>query len=136
MGDRGQVLMKPSGVYLYTHWGGYHLIKDVFTAINKGWRWDQDDYLCRIIFDEMKRKGDDQPPEWSHGPPHAMTDMGETGFGIGTIEHADAYITVVVDVEKQAVTLMDYDKAYASYEFKDLAGLKVSDEGVIEKVDA
>jgi hypothetical protein len=35
MGDRGQVLIKPLGVYLYTHWGASELGKAVQTALKK-----------------------------------------------------------------------------------------------------
>lgn len=71
MGDRANVqinYLHGPPVYLYTHWGGYTLPLVVQRALAKGWRWDDDAYLARIIFDEM-----------THGE-HGL----ETGFGIST----------------------------------------------------
>lgn len=73
MGARAQVHIEENGVYLYTHWGASGLITDVAQALKKKWRWNDPDYLTRIIFDYMV--GD----EWGT----------ETGFGIGTQENGD-----------------------------------------------
>jgi hypothetical protein len=89
MGDRGQVLMKNSGVFLYTHWGACDLIAGVQRAIAKKLRWDDEEYLTRIIFDEMI--GEEQGKE--------------TGFGIGTIKHDDIWLLIVVDCDKKEVTI-------------------------------
>ena len=51
MGDRGTVEIH--GVYLYTHWGASDLIDVVREALAKKWRWDDESYLARIIFDTM-----------------------------------------------------------------------------------
>ena len=54
MGDRGQILIKDSGVYLYTHWCGYELQGVLKTALERGEeRWDDPEYLTRIIFCQM-----------------------------------------------------------------------------------
>jgi len=93
MGDRGQVLIKPLGVYLYTHWGASELGKTVQTALKKGWRWDDSEYLTRIIFDVMVDK-----------------DQGnETGYGIGTYLHSDIYKLVEVDTDNQTVSIKHID---------------------------
>jgi hypothetical protein len=73
MGDRGQVLIKDEGVYLYTHWGAASLIYRVQEAIAKKTRWNHPEYLARIIFDSMKGNDTDS----------------KTGFGIGTGRHND-----------------------------------------------
>ena len=90
MGDRGQV--KINGVYLYTHWGATNLVEDVQRAIAKKWRWGDDEYLARIILDEIV--GDEQKTE--------------TGYGIGTTEHNDIWrlITLVNNV----IVVKDNDK--------------------------
>jgi len=87
MGDRGQVLILPDKVYLYTHWGASDLEKTVQEALNHNWRWDDSEYLARIIFDTMI--SDDQG--------------NETGFGIGTSLHTDVYKLVTVDCKNQTV---------------------------------
>ena len=51
MGDRGFV--KINGIGIYTHWGATELEQTVARALNKKWRWDDENYLARIIFDEM-----------------------------------------------------------------------------------
>jgi len=93
MGDRGQVLIKDTGVYLYTHWGASALEKVVMQAIAKKWRWNDEEYLTRIIFDEMTKGQRDQ----------------ETGFGIGTGEHGDIWKLVTVNCKDQTVTLRGED---------------------------
>lgn len=93
MGDRGQVLIKDE-VYLYTHWSGTELQQDVRNALAKRWRWDDPEYLARIIFEEMI--GD------SAGE--------ETGFGIGTGIHGDIeHPLIIVDCKNQKVILKDME---------------------------
>ena len=72
MGERGQI--KINGVYLYTHWGGYHLKNILQESLKKKWRWGDEEYLARIIFDVMV--GDDC----------GKTD---TGNGLGITKHGD-----------------------------------------------
>jgi len=87
MGDRGQVLILPDKVYLYTHCTAYNLPKTVQEALNHNWRWTDSEYLARIIFDTMV--GNDQG--------------NETGFGIGSQLHTDVYRLVTVDCQNQTV---------------------------------
>lgn len=95
MGDRGQVLVKPSGIYLYTHWGATDLHKDVKSAIQRSHdRWDDEEYLTRVIFCEMIRNDL----------------MGTSGYGIGTSYHGDAYRVVEVDTAKQKVSVNNADE--------------------------
>ena len=53
MGDRGEVYIKDENVRLYTHWNAHELIENVKLALRKKWRWDDPQYLSRIIFDVM-----------------------------------------------------------------------------------
>ncbi|MDH2900563.1 MAG: hypothetical protein PXY39_06285 [archaeon] len=105
MGDRGQVLIKDSGVYLYTHWTATSLGKDVAKALTRGYdRWDDHEYLARIIFCEMVSG--------------SLMDI--LGFGIGTQQHWDVWRLITVDVEHQTITEsvypFDYVKPY-SFEY-------------------
>lgn len=90
MGDRGQIAVVhgEGAVYLYSHWGGTELAAVLRSALLKKWRWDDNEYLTRIIFDEMV--GDSQGSEMS--------------YGIGLIPHGDIeHALLVVDTTQQAV---------------------------------
>jgi hypothetical protein len=106
MGSRGQVCIKEShnsnGVWLYTHWGADELILTVQRALKKQWRWGDDEYLARIIFDEMVAG--------EHGE--------ETGFGIGLSQHADVWRVIEVDCKTQQVTIRDHGETPRYYPFK------------------
>mgnify|MGYP001600953658 CR=1 FL=1 len=92
MGERGQVHIKPSGVYLYTHWGADELISNVRDALAKKWRWNHPEYLTRIIFDMMKE-----------------TDVtSETGYGIGTKLHGDTKVLVEINCENKTIKAIKY----------------------------
>jgi hypothetical protein len=106
MGDRGQVYVKDSGVYLYTHWSATELVDVVKRAIAKRWRWNDDEYLTRIIFEEMTKGERDT----------------ETGYGIGTGKHSDVWRFITVDCSKQLVTVEDEGEAPMEYTFEYIAG--------------
>ena len=91
MGDRAQVLIEDVGVYLYTHWYGEDLPEIVRVALSKRWRWNDPEYLARIVFSEMIK---DEIFE-------------ETGYGIGTSQHGDVSRIVTVNCGEQTVTLLD-----------------------------
>jgi hypothetical protein len=74
-------------VYLYTHRGSLEIETTIQNALAKRWRWDDPEYLARIIFDMMTT---------------GMRDR-ETGFGISTAMHEDLDALCVVDVPKQQV---------------------------------
>lgn len=62
MGDRANVYVHQGttpGVYLYTHWRGTELPDIVRRALAHGERWSDDQYLARIILDEMTGARDD-----------------------------------------------------------------------------
>lgn len=79
MGNRSQVAIKynsskTSKVYLYSHWGGKSIYRDIARALNRAPdRWDDDEYLARVIFSIMIE--DDV--------------KGTTGYGIGVSMHGD-----------------------------------------------
>lgn len=87
MGDRGQVFVKDVGVYLYTHWGATGLVEVVREAIARRLRWDDPEYLARIVFCEMV----------------AGHERDETGFGIGSHVHEDVWRLVELNCEGQMV---------------------------------
>lgn len=104
MGDRGQV--KINGVYLYTHFGASELIKDVQIALAKRWRWNDLEYLARIIFDEMK--GDDF--------------ITETGYGIGTKLHGDVWRLIEVNKNEIIVWDISYTKKLKKKRIQEFKG--------------
>ena len=77
-------------VYLYTHWSGSELIDTLKAALKRGKnRWNDSEYLARIIFSEMV-KGDL---------------MAETGYGIGTEMHGDIEHPVpILDCQTQMIS--------------------------------
>lgn len=104
MGNRGQVKIIENGqsVFLYTHCGATQLVKDVRDALAKKERWNDAEYLARIIFDQMK-----------HG------DEGTTGFGIGVSEHGDIWRLVIVDVDNNIVEVIDNNEEKLQETFDD-----------------
>lgn len=102
MGDRGNIIVKDgeSKVYLYTHWTGSELPEVLKSALRRGKsRWDDGQYLARIIFCEMV-KGQE---------------MDETGFGISsTIGDGGTDITVNVDDQK-VIDKKGVEKTFTEY---------------------
>ena len=91
MGDRGNVCVRqePHDVWLYTHSSGTELADTVRAALAKKWRWNDEMYLTRIIFEQMIDGAYRQ----------------DTGFGIGTKGHDNNHPVVYVDPDKQTVTI-------------------------------
>jgi len=89
MGDRGQVHIVDTGVWIYTHWGATTLPEVLYEALAEEARWNDPEYLARIIFDTMV--GDSQG---SH-----------TGFGIGEAQHGDVWRVAHVNCSEGTVTL-------------------------------
>ena len=107
MGDRANILIGSSnndefrGVYLYTHWAGTELPETLQSALRRGERWDDEQYLARIVFCEMV-KGNES---------------GETGYGIsvslgdggGRILRVDTTSQTVMHVQSwKALTFDEY----------------------------
>lgn len=106
MGARAQVHIKDTGVYLYTHWGASHIFDDVVTAISQQIRWDDPEYLARIIFDCMK----------------GTEVTGELGYGIGTSKHGDIERLVIVDCSAKHVEFIEvYEPSTAWFSFSEVA---------------
>jgi hypothetical protein len=99
MGDRAQVQFlfnteeQYREVWFYTHNEGWRLPYTITNAIRRGKsRWNDDEYLARIIFSEMIQKDV----------------MAEYGFAIGVYRHADLqYPVIIVDCVRQAVSFDD-----------------------------
>ena len=103
MGNRANIVVKEdekdSGVYFYTHWGGYNLPIILQDALKRKERWYDHSYLARIIFCEMVKDEID----------------GETGYGISTCltDNENPIITVQVDI--QNVSFNGYDLQFKDY---------------------
>lgn len=92
MGNRANVAVQESEgkrVYLYTHWQGQELPETLRRALARNQRWDDPQYLARIIFCEMV-KGNE---------------ASDTGFGITACVHDGESRVILVDCEKQEVSL-------------------------------
>ena len=103
----GQVeIVSPYGrVYLYTHDTAHTLVSEVHDALSQRKRWDDPDYLTKMIFCRML------PLEcW----------LEEKGFGIGTQMYADINLLVTVDTVKQVISMQSatdkFDKIELSFD--------------------
>lgn len=75
MGDRGNVYITDADVFLYSHWGGYHLAMHVRDALKRAPdRWSDAQYLARVIFCEMVRGDVDGTA--GYGISHTIGDNG------------------------------------------------------------
>lgn len=90
MGDRGNIAIQTDGkrVYLYGHHSGSEMPEIVRRALARQQRWDDPPYLARIIFCELV--GDDK---------------GATGYGISATIDDNEHPIIVVDTDKQTVTI-------------------------------
>lgn len=88
----GQVeIISPYGrVYLYTHATADHLVADVYAALAMRQRWDDADYLAKMVFCRMT------PLEcW----------QSDGGFGIGTQLYADTNLLITLDTTDETITI-------------------------------
>lgn len=90
MGNRANILVKESvdgGVYLYTHSDGDNVPFVLKSVLRRRVRWDDTQYLTRIIFDEltMGHRGD------------------ETGYGISSFVGDGSDRVLMVDIKNQCV---------------------------------
>jgi len=92
MGDRAQIAVKmdkDSKVYLYTHSAGYQHLDILKAVLSRRARWDDQEYLARMIFSAMI----------------ANDITSETGYGLGTYPHGDlSYPIPVLDCDKELIT--------------------------------
>lgn len=101
MGDRANIVVtdRHNHIVLYAHWAGTELPNILKSALKRGeGRWDDFQYLTRIIFCEMIK--DDV--------------MGTTGYGISQQfgDGEDRVLTVTVDRQ----TVKDYNGNTLSFE--------------------
>lgn len=125
MGDRGQVRFIYSDysedgdggeVWFYTHWGASELVGIVQSALRRGkGRWDDDEYLARIIFCEMVGNDVD----------------GTTGYGIGMSKHGDVWQVVTVDASNNTVTVEEPPMGPVSFEAFAEGGLQLLAAGTV-----
>ena len=102
MGDRRQVIIQEGSekVVLYTHWGGSGLPDVVRDSLRRGKeRWNDAPYLTRIIFSDMI----------------SGCERDLTGFGIWSSNMDSNHNDVVVDVERQKVSIGEKTKSFAKY---------------------
>lgn len=107
MGCRGQILIEDTGVYLYTHWGADSMVNDlkrILATRGVRGRWNDDEYLARIIFSQMVKNDID----------------GTTGYGIGSSEHGDIEKLITINCEKQTIKVQyiyeDVTREYKSFD--------------------
>lgn len=87
-------------IYLYSHWKGPDILKDLYDALKRGHlRWEDPPYLTRIIFSDMIR-GDERET---------------TGYGISTYECGGNYSSVVVDIPAQCVRIDQVDHRFKDF---------------------
>ena len=102
MGNRSQALIHQdsrSDIYLYSHWDGSDIGNMVKRALQRRQRWDDPEYLTRIIFCEMVKDDID----------------GETGYGIGTQQHGDVDWLIEIDVPKQEISIGSQSWTFTEY---------------------
>lgn len=103
MGDRANIHVRENsednGVFLYSHWTRESLPKTLQKALNRRLRWDDTQYLTRIIFDQMTEK--------YHG--------GETGFGISAFLGDGEDSIIEVNVENQTVTIKENQWSFEEF---------------------
>lgn len=80
-------------VYLYTHSNSKDLINVMHEVLSKKVRWDDPDYLARMIFCKMIPLD-----EWDS----------ELGYGIGTQLYKDVNILVSIDTVHQTINISSY----------------------------
>jgi hypothetical protein len=126
MGDRGNIVVRGAGsqVFLYTHWEGYQIPEFARMAIATRRRWDDPQYLARIVFDTMAwgRQGD------------------ETGFGISSNLHDNGHPLLIVDCDKQQVFLESDERSECRkvgpeakpLSFEEFASLSAADFGTFD----
>lgn len=95
MGDRANIVVKQADeqVCLYAHWAGSELPATLQKALQRGKeRWDDFQYLTRIIFCEMV-------------PARYLAEL--TGYGITQVPHDGDDRVITVDVAAQTVQMPD-----------------------------
>lgn len=118
MGDRANVYIADqftpaSGVYLYVHWEGAELPLLVQTALRRKIRWDDAQYLARIIFDELVK------------PPRGR----ETGVGLSaSLCDNDRPSIIRLDCQQQRISFVprgdEHEPTTEGWTFEEYTGLR------------
>ena len=104
MGVKGQVHIEDDNVWLYTEYEGYNVLNIVEKALRRGRsRWNNPEYLARIIFSEMTRDYID----------------GLEDYGIGARKHNGVEWSVGINCQNQTVTVTLWDRFLESKSFED-----------------
>jgi hypothetical protein len=88
MGERNYILLKNDNIYLYSHWDSVEDLKLILkSALIRGKsRWDDREYLNRIIFSEMIQ--------------NSILDL--TGYGLSS-EIIDGNVVWIVDINNNTI---------------------------------
>lgn len=109
MSDPGNIMVRTSSypVYFYTHHEARSLPLIVAKALARGkTRWDDPQYLARILFCELVIEGEEV--------------KGTTGFGIDT-EPGEGGVTIYVDPYTQNVRFKDETYSFEAWCYRMLA---------------
>ncbi len=107
MGDRANICIqyeKGERIYFYGHWSGEDYAQALQRALAKHWRWDDEAYLSRIIWDEF-----------------CPTDMRgeETSFGISPFICDNEHPILVVIPSRRVVLREAYVTSYRNLPAKE-----------------
>jgi hypothetical protein len=132
MGDRGNVFITSTtsdewkateqiqlGIYVYLHWGGYDMPERVRSAIRHAReRWHDDQYLTRILIDQITREERDQM----------------IGAGVGLSMGDNEYPITIVDVGARTVAWASEGQERNPSSWKHMTGFAafVSDDWTVE----
>lgn len=96
--NSGQLEIKSfyGSVFLYTHDLAHTLLHVVHETLSKKVKWDDADYLSRMLFCKMI------PPEFWNS---------DKGFGIGTQMYADVQLLITIDTVNSKITITNFDKS-------------------------
>lgn len=115
MGNRVNVAIRENytakPVYLYSHWDGEIMPAVVQAALKKRKRWNDGQYLARIIFCEMLKNSNDE----------------DTGYGISSSIYDNNNPIILIDVDSQTVSLVKGNKIkltqYKGISFEDFIAI-------------
>jgi hypothetical protein len=91
----GQIeVISPYGrVYIYTHTSAAKLVAEVHEVLSRRKRWDDPDYLTRMIVCGIIPKD-----QWNS----------EFGYGIGTQLYVDVNLLISIDTTNQTISISSY----------------------------
>lgn len=104
MGTRAQVYFPETKIYLYQHYDGYNLPNTVRDALKRGKdRWDDPEYLARIVFCEMIRDDIDVT----------------TGYGIDAAFHDDVEYLITLHTDTLRIVINHINSHSDSLSFEE-----------------